>query len=199
MLGRTGQATMKASILTHLKPLRAVASAVSAIDSEVRLSLNPVLSRRSVVDGAWWPHSRDAAAELPGLIAAVDQRLDQTTLRVGVRKETWDHIPRRIPAPGRQIKVGWFRNTDPQVVTLILAGAEPIVLLVIPPGTASGPAAAALKLGAQDTTGLWPVDLLTIARLPATRGARRAGRKALDGWENEGGHIADQAAGPPIG
>ena len=190
---------MKASVLTHLKPLRAVVSAVPTIDSEMRLCLNPVLSRRSVVDGAWWPHSRDAAAELPWLIAAVDQRLDRTTLRVGVHKDTWDHIPRRIPAPGRQIKVGWFRNTDPYVITLILAGAEPIVLLVIPPATASGPAEVALKLGAQDTTGLWPVDLLTIARLPATRSARRAGQEASDGWENEGGHINDQAAGPPIG
>ncbi|MBT2229151.1 DUF5994 family protein [Nonomuraea sp. NEAU-A123] len=182
---------MKASVLTHLKPL----SAVPAVDSDIRLSLNPVLSRRSVVDGAWWPHSRDAAAELPGLIAAVDQRLDQTTLRVGVREDAWDHIPRRIPAPGRQVKVGWFRNTDPHVITLILAGAEPVVLLVIPPDTASGPAEAALKLGAEDTTGLWPVDLLTSTRLPATGSARQAGQEVSDGWENEGGHIT----GPPIG
>ena len=190
---------MKASVLTHLKPLSAVASSVPAADPETRLSLNPVLSRRSVVDGAWWPHSRDAAAELPGLIAAVDQRLDRTTLRVGVYKDMWEHIPRRIPAPGRRVNVGWFRNTDPHVITLILADAEPIVLLVIPPDTASGPAEVALKLGAQDTTGLWPADLLAIARLPATRSARGAGQEASDGWENEGGHITDQAAGPSIG
>ena len=67
-----------------------------------------------MVDGAWWPYSRDAAAELPNLIAAVDQRLGRTTLRIGVHQDAWRRIPRRIPARGRQVRIGWFRQTDPR-------------------------------------------------------------------------------------
>jgi hypothetical protein len=152
---------MTPTILSHLKPLSSVTSAVPAVDSAIRLSLNAVLDRRASVDGAWWPYSRDAAAELPGLITAVDQRIGRATLRVSVYADAWDDIPRRIPARGRQVRIGSFRSGDPHVITLILAGAEPIRLLVIPADTA-GPAEATLTLTAQDTT-----DLLTIAHLPS--------------------------------
>ncbi|MFC5822584.1 DUF5994 family protein [Nonomuraea insulae] len=159
---------MTPTLLSHLKPLSAIASAVPASDSTVRLSLSPALDRRATVDGAWWPYSRDAAAELPGLIAAVDQRLDRITLSVGVYRDSWDHIPRRLQARGRRIRVGWFHHTDPRVITLRPAGAEPITLLVIEPGTAVTAAEAALRLTAQDTTGFDPAGILTTAHLPAT-------------------------------
>ncbi|GAA0966675.1 hypothetical protein GCM10009555_009110 [Acrocarpospora macrocephala] len=149
---------MTPTILSHLKPLSSVTSAIPAVDSAIRLSLNAVPDRRAAVDGAWWPYSRDAAAELPGLITAVDQRIGRTTLRLSVYADAWDHIPRRIPARGRQVRIGSFQSGDPHVITLILAGAEPIRLLVIPAGTAEG----ALKL-----TGFAPADPPTIAHLPA--------------------------------
>ncbi|TMR32218.1 hypothetical protein ETD85_23320 [Nonomuraea zeae] len=126
-----------------------------------------MLDRRATVDGAWWPYSRDAAAELPGLIAAVDQRLGRTTLSVGVYRDSWDHVPRRIPARGREIRVGWIRHADPRVITLIPAGAEPISLLVIEPGTVSTVAEAALRRTTQDTTGFEPGGIRAIAHLPA--------------------------------
>ncbi|GAA3661755.1 hypothetical protein GCM10022224_026610 [Nonomuraea antimicrobica] len=50
---------------------------------KVRLSLDPDLARRGAVDGAWWPVGYDAGAELPGLIAAIDQRLNRRVPRVG--------------------------------------------------------------------------------------------------------------------
>ncbi|MEV4285623.1 DUF5994 family protein [Nonomuraea bangladeshensis] len=128
--------------------------------SALRLSLNAVLDRRGTVDGAWWPRTRDAAAELPALISAVDQRLDRAVLRVGLHIDAWDHIPRRIPARGRQVRVGWFRSAEPNLITLSIAGAAPITLLVIPPSTATGPAMAALALAAAGTVGVRPADIL---------------------------------------
>ncbi|MEV0230777.1 DUF5994 family protein [Nonomuraea sp. NPDC050786] len=136
------------------------------VDSALRLGLHPVLDRRAVVDGAWWPHSRDAAAELPGLIAAVDRLLDRVTLRIGLHRDAWQSIPHRIPACGRQVRIGWFRHTDPRLITLIFATGEPVVLLVVPPDTAAGAAEATLKLTAQDSAGLSIDDILTVARLP---------------------------------
>ena len=56
---------MTPTLLSHLKPLSAITRAIPTIDSAVRLSLNPVQDRRAAVDGAWWPHSREAAAERP--------------------------------------------------------------------------------------------------------------------------------------
>jgi hypothetical protein len=184
-------------MLSHLMPLSAVASAVPAIDSAVRLSLDPVAGRRATVDGAWWPYSRDAA-ELPGLITAVDQRLGRTTLRIGLHWDAWDHIPHRIPARGRQVRVGWFSHTDPHVITLIFADAEPVVLLVIPPGTPDGAAWAALRLAAQGATGFAPAEILAIAHLPAATEPCTADTDTLV-WENEGGCVTDHAAARPIG
>ncbi|TMR95678.1 DUF5994 family protein [Nonomuraea basaltis] len=150
--------------------------------------MSPVLDERATVDGAWWPYSNDATAELPGLIAAVDQRLSRTTLRVGVYRDTWNHIPHRIPARGRQVQVGCFRHADRHVIVLILAGAEPIVLLVIPPSTARARAEAALTLTDQVTTGFAPSGI--IARLPVIPGAGAAEEDGSLVWENEGGHSA---------
>ncbi len=107
-------------------------------------------------------------------------------------RDAWDNIPRRIPARGRQVRVGWFHHSDPRVVTLSLAGAEEIVLLVIAPGTANGPAEAALTLATHDTTGMVPADILTIAHRLTEPGT---GTPEVDGtarWDNEGGHIIDQ-------
>ncbi|MFD2351271.1 DUF5994 family protein [Nonomuraea ferruginea] len=47
--------------------------------------------------------------------------MGRTTLRIGLHHDAWQGIPRRILARGRQVRVGWFRHTDPRVITLVLA------------------------------------------------------------------------------
>lgn len=126
---------MTPSITTQRSPLPSAASAMPQIDQAVRFSLDPALDRRAVADGVWWPYSRDAGAELPGLIAGVDQWMGRATMRVSLHADAWDDIPHRIPARGRQIRVGWFRHSDPRMVTLTLDGFEQVTLLVVPPGT----------------------------------------------------------------
>lgn len=122
----------------RIEPLSPVTSAAPPVDTALRLMLNPVLDRRTSVDGMWWPYSRDLAAELPGLIAAVDRLAGRPTLRVGVHFDGWDDIPRRVPARGRQIRVGWFRHGDPRLITLSFVNCDPIILLVIPPDAVDG-------------------------------------------------------------
>ncbi|WP_157518655.1 DUF5994 family protein [Herbidospora mongoliensis] len=150
--------------------------------SEPRISLNPLLDRTGTVDGAWWPGTRDATAELPGLISAVDLRAGRPVLRVGLYQEAWDHIPHRVPAAGREVRVGWFLSGDPDLIILSFAGIGPITLLVIPADTPHDPAAAALALAAAGTTGVRPADIL---RPPAPD----EGTPGRD-WESEGGHAA---------
>ncbi|YCK40204.1 DUF5994 family protein [Actinomadura sp. ATCC 39365] len=169
-------------------------SPVLAAEAAPRLSLNTVLDRRGTVDGAWWPRTRDAAAELPALISAVDQRLGRAVLRVGLYLDAWDHIPRRIPARGRQVRVGWFRSADPHLITLSIAGTVPITLLVIPPGTADGPATAALAFAAAGTAGVRPADILH----PAHPEEDSPGRDDSASWENEGGRITTSVPARPV-
>lgn len=170
---------MTPTLLSPSAPPSTPAETAPLIGPEVRLRLAPVLGARGVVDGAWWPHSRDGTAELPDLIAAVDRRLGLTTMRVGVHVDAWDHIPHHVQVGGRQVEVGWFHSADPRLVSLTFAEAEPVILLIVPPYTADGPTGSALMLASQGTFGLLPADLLTTAA-PQAIGIRDA-----DG-ENEG-------------
>jgi Family of unknown function (DUF5994) len=41
----------------------------------LRLRLDPTLARGGILDGGWWPRSRDPDAELPELIAGLESSL----------------------------------------------------------------------------------------------------------------------------
>ncbi|WP_327048370.1 DUF5994 family protein [Microbispora sp. NBC_01189] len=149
----------------------------------VRLSLEPNSRRARAVDGEWWPRSTDAAAELPGLIAAVDRHLGRMTLRVGLHVDAWSNIPRRIPVPGRAVKVGWFQSMDRRLVTLTINGREGITLRVIPPEAAAS-AKAAFASATTEPHSVPPVENRT--PVPVVRSRQGAEQ---DVWENEGGHF----------
>ncbi|MEV4097224.1 DUF5994 family protein [Streptosporangium saharense] len=131
---------MTPTVLFNLKPLVSAMPTAPVTGPPVRLCFEPVLDAHATAHGMWWPYSHDAAVELPGLIAAVDQRLGRTTLLVSVHHEVWQNIPYRVPARGRQVRIDCLRHGGPQVVTLSLTGAERIVLLVVEPGTEHDPA-----------------------------------------------------------
>ncbi|MFF4625778.1 DUF5994 family protein [Nonomuraea jabiensis] len=161
---------------------------------KARLSLDPTLTRQGAVDGAWWPATYDAGAELPALIAAIDQRLNRRVLRVGLHLDTWDNIPHRIAAPGRHVKVGWFRTIDPHVVNLIIPGIEHLNLLVIPPGTTPAAADKALGMATRCRGRTRPGDILTAADRNSSLDATEQDL-SLAGWDNEGGQPQQPARG----
>jgi hypothetical protein len=100
----------------------------------------------SAFDGAWWPRSRDLAAEVPELIAELERR--------GVRVErftyaldAWRAGPRKVIVNGRVVRTGGFRSMDPQVVCLTWHGGQRRAdLLVVPPETDVLTGARALRL-----------------------------------------------------
>ena len=47
--------------------------------ARARLRLRPDRSGVALLDGGWWPRSADPAAELPGLILALDERRGRIT------------------------------------------------------------------------------------------------------------------------
>ncbi len=117
-----------------------------------RLRLQPDLSAPTLLDGGWWPRSLDPAAELPGLILAIDERHGPVS-RVMLGGAGWDASrPRRLrvdgPAGSRVIRLGWFETMPAGLLTAI-ARTGRTDLLTIPPDTPEPAARAAMEQAAQ--------------------------------------------------
>ncbi|MEV4506913.1 DUF5994 family protein [Streptomyces klenkii] len=115
----------------------------------VRLTLKPAGADRGLLDGAWWPRSRDLARELPALTDVLDHRWARIT-RITVNPTYWPVIPRKIPVTGHVVHVGWFKaEQDPHKLLLLSYTEGRWDLLVIPPES-SEPTAARLMAAAAD-------------------------------------------------
>ena len=114
---------------------------------DVRVSLRATAGDgSSPFDGAWFPRSRDLAAEMPELIAELERR-DVRVERFTYSLETWQAVPRKVVVSGRTVRTGGFRSMDPLVVCLTWAGGSRRAdLLVVPPETDVLTGARALRL-----------------------------------------------------
>ena len=136
-------------------------SAILAGPPAPRVSFDPALNRRAAVDGGWWPHSRDALTELPGLIVALDSQPGMRVQRLSVHRDDWDEIPHRLTTDkGHRIRVDWFTIIPRHTVSVTTAGRGTIEL-VVPPGTAEGAAQTALNMAATGPGAAQAADILT--------------------------------------
>lgn len=136
-----GQVRIVTAVSIHPQPIDIPAS-------EARVSLKPFSRHPGMVNGAWWPRSRDLTAELPALIAVLDQAWGQMN-RVTVNVRMWPQVPKRVRTGAHTVRVGWFdAEQDPNDVCLISYGSAPgrWDLLVVPPET--DPARAAQLMAA---------------------------------------------------
>jgi hypothetical protein len=125
--------------VTRLLP-DAVHQAVKPGTAVVRLQTTH--DRRGVLDGAWWPCSRDIAAELPVLISALTEYLGPLT-RVGLDAGAWDALPTRLLVDDRVVRIDSFPIGDDTV--LVTRGDQDYFsLLVIPPHATPEAARAAM-------------------------------------------------------
>ncbi|MFF1445102.1 DUF5994 family protein [Streptomyces sp. NPDC058295] len=170
-------------------------SSSSAAPSSLRLSLAPVGTAPALLDGAWWPRSRDLAAELPVLAAVLDPLWGRIT-RVTVNPTHWPVVPHKVPVGGHVVKVGWFlAEQDPHELLLLSYRTGRWNLLVVPPRT--DPASAAwLMAAASDPRGTSTASRLMeeAARL---RTASETDRAVEAVWDSEGGHGARVPAARP--
>jgi hypothetical protein len=159
----------------------------SSVPSVPRLRLGRVLSRRTLLDGGWWPRSADPVAELPGLIGAIDDRCGRVT-RLMLGPAGWDSQPLRLGIAGRVVHLGWFPGQPADLLTAF-CGNDRVDLLVVPPGTAEADALAAVDLAAQTANRVHAPDILTaVAGRPAPSAEMERG---LSVWESEGGRLAE--------
>jgi hypothetical protein len=113
-------------------PTIATPSASPAPDSP-RLRLRPSGAITGHVDGAWRPRSRDLAAELPELLAALGPRM-QPVGRISYNPADWDPAPRRVVVGARSVRLGWYRLMPAGTVDVI-SGLRRLTLIVVPAGT----------------------------------------------------------------
>jgi hypothetical protein len=151
-----------------------------------RLCLQPDRSARTLLDGGWWPRSADPAAELPGLILALDKRHGPshpiTRLMLGMAG--WDPgRPRRLrvdgPAGSRVVRLGWF-ETMPAGLLTATARTGRTDLLTVPPHTGEPAAWAAMDQAAQAGNRTRTPALLaaiTTAAIPGPPASRHPGRR----------------------
>jgi hypothetical protein len=129
-------------------------AAISPVPSvRPRLLLQPDHSGVTLLDGGWWPRSADPAAELPGLILALDEWHGRV-IRVMLGTAGWDASrPRRLrvdgPAGSRVIRLGWFATMPAGLLTAISASGQRTDVVTIPPHTSEHNARAAMAQAAQ--------------------------------------------------
>jgi uncharacterized protein DUF5994 len=170
------------AMTTTTEPLTAT---LPAAPSALRLRLAPTVSRRTLLDGAWWPRSSDPDRELPGLILALNARVDHVT-NVMLGPAGWDRRPRRLSVAGRRIRLGWFASQPDGLLTAIGGNGERVDLLVVAPDTTAASANAAMAIAADAANTLHTSHILTAMtgpRAPHTD----PGPETI--WESEGGHL----------
>jgi len=110
----------------------------------LRLQLTARGIRPGLLDGAWWPYSRDLAKELPPLLAVLDPLLGRIT-HITVHREAWPSIPGRIPAVKHIARLGWYdAEQDPDTISLLSYTVGRWDLLVVPPTATAADATRAM-------------------------------------------------------
>ncbi|MFI8449941.1 DUF5994 family protein [Streptomyces erythrochromogenes] len=106
------------------------------------LRLETTSSREGLLDGAWWPRTRDIVTELPALISVLTEHLGPIT-RVGVDASAWNDPPARLVVDGRVVHL----DSDPvgdDTVLVTRGHNDHFALLVVPPGTTADAARKAM-------------------------------------------------------
>ena len=143
-------------------PTAAIPPARPSKSSASRLCLCPTPPGRPVLDGGWWPRSRDPAVELPKLIADLSAQGDRLGIvtRVALNLTAWDSAPPRIAIGDRIVPLGWLCALDVDTIALITTRHDRLTLLVVPPEVAARSAAAALALAALEENSAPPSAIL---------------------------------------
>ena len=151
-------------------PTTAIPPNQAFLPSAPRLCLRSSLPDRGVLDGGWWPRSRDPAVELPRLIADLNTHLGQfvAITRLALNPTAWDRTPSRVAVGDRIVPVGWFRTLDVDTITLTTTVHSRITLLVVPPEATADSAAIALAMATLGDSTARPLAILAASGISAS-------------------------------
>ena len=155
--------------------------------STPRLRLGSSTSRRTLLDGGWWPRSVDPVAELPGLVLAIEHLHGPVTQLV-LHADDWDGQPHRIGMAGRVLRLAYFTSQPPGLVTALCGrNGNQVDLLIVPPGTDHDTADAAMALAATADNQVHAQHIVGTVR---ARDSPQTTSRAEGDWESEGGRLA---------
>jgi hypothetical protein len=167
------------------EPLTVSSSAGSGEGPRLRLSGSP---GGAVLDGAWWPRSRDIEAELADLVDHFPATAGRV-YRVVYSRPDWDTQPRSVPVARGRLKTGSFPRDDTHVMVLRMSTGADLRLLVVPSDHPHGDQAV--------TVGADPANRWSPAHILAAGEFDEAGEPD-DHWTDEGGAWWSRPdAGPP--
>ena len=106
--------------------------------AEVRLVSTHLRGAQSVMDGGWWPRTRDRSQELPALLTGVGSRFGVVVARVSPSVTVGDATLEQISVGDRIVQVAWFRAPEARTIRLLGDRFWHVDLLVIPPGYRRG-------------------------------------------------------------
>ncbi|GAA3465159.1 DUF5994 family protein [Saccharothrix longispora] len=135
--------------------------------SPPRLRLKPLAPPTGHVDGGWWPRTRDLAAELPGLVDAIGDRLGPVSTVV-YAVAFWGSVPQEVDLGGRTASLKGFAALDTDVVQVSGVDGRRIDLLVISPDTQDEAAERAMSLAALPNDTHLPAGILAAAGVATT-------------------------------
>ncbi|MFF9503458.1 DUF5994 family protein [Streptomyces sp. NPDC014656] len=165
-------------------------TSTTAPTRQARLALTPNNSPAGLLDGAWWPCSRDLATELPPLVEALRDRFGRVT-RITANPAPWSDPLHKVPVGGYAVHVGWFTDQALDTMILLSYSLGRCDLLVIPPE--SEPASAARLMAAASAPGNVHTTGILMSREDAVGRRLLETRVGEDAWETEGG-----ASGQPL-
>jgi hypothetical protein len=153
--------------------------------TSLRLRLKPKGPATGYVDGAWWPRSRDLAAELPALTEVLAVRLGRIS-RVAYALSSWDATPRRFEVDGSRVRLEGFTYQDENIIHVTGSNGGRVSLLVVPPELGDLAGHDAMMTAAHRGNADHPEDILTVVRIPEPR---QVHEYAAQRWESEGGPV----------
>jgi hypothetical protein len=156
--------------------------------SNQRLNLEPTGSHQGMLDGAWWPRSRRAGRELPGLILMIDSIRGQV-LRLVLAASGWDDRPPRLMVGGRSVILEYFGSQPATLLTARCVHSR-VDLLVIPPATGRETAYAAM-MRAMSTGNRVAAARTAMAPVQSPSAHTASPSTSIAAWENDGGGLSN--------
>lgn len=155
--------------------------------------IGPRVSVTGQVDGAWWPGSRDLAAEAPALAKTLRGCLGNVE-RISYNLAAWGPTARGLTVEGATLRLAGYRTQHPDTVD-VLGRSHRITLLVVPPEATEEAGQRAMARAADPGNTDSPAQLLDVSHIRRA-GPRPTTRTALDDtgarWETDGGSVYER-------
>lgn len=142
----------------------------------------------TVLDGGWWPQSRDIDIELADLVDRFPAATGRVA-RVLYSRPDWDTQPHSVRVTRGRLKTGSFPRDNTHMIVLSMSTGNQLRLLVVPPDHPTGQRVMALAADPSNRSS--PPEILAACASDEEQGRHQ------DHWTDDGGSWWRQEDGPP--